>query len=113
MARGKYNRILLKLNGEALAGEAGWGIEAGEGLVQRGDMAPEDDIEPVRAEIEQGEEDLMLVGHLPFLAKLAAKLLVGDDAADPVAFQKGGVACLERGEGGRWRIAWMLTPKVV
>ena len=23
----KYNRILLKLNGEALAGEAGWGID--------------------------------------------------------------------------------------
>ena len=27
MARGKYNRVLLKLNGEALAGEAGWGID--------------------------------------------------------------------------------------
>ena len=27
MTRGKYNRILLKLNGEALAGEAGWGID--------------------------------------------------------------------------------------
>ncbi|MGC8786447.1 MAG: UMP kinase [Anaerolineae bacterium] len=27
MARPKYNRILLKLNGEALAGEAGWGID--------------------------------------------------------------------------------------
>jgi uridylate kinase len=27
MARAKYDRILLKLNGEALAGEAGWGID--------------------------------------------------------------------------------------
>jgi len=27
MAKTKYNRILLKLNGEALAGEAGWGID--------------------------------------------------------------------------------------
>ena len=27
MAGAKYNRILLKLNGEALAGEAGWGID--------------------------------------------------------------------------------------
>jgi len=27
MARAQYNRILLKLNGEALAGEAGWGID--------------------------------------------------------------------------------------
>ncbi len=27
MARPKYDRILLKLNGEALAGEAGWGID--------------------------------------------------------------------------------------
>jgi uridylate kinase len=27
MAKTKYNRVLLKLNGEALAGEAGWGID--------------------------------------------------------------------------------------
>ena len=27
MAKAKYNRILLKLNGEALAGESGWGID--------------------------------------------------------------------------------------
>jgi uridylate kinase len=27
MARAKYDRVLLKLNGEALAGEAGWGID--------------------------------------------------------------------------------------
>jgi uridylate kinase len=27
MAKAKYQRILLKLNGEALAGEAGWGID--------------------------------------------------------------------------------------
>jgi uridylate kinase len=27
MAKAKYNRILLKLNGEALAGEPGWGID--------------------------------------------------------------------------------------
>ena len=27
MAKAKYNRVLIKLNGEALAGEAGWGID--------------------------------------------------------------------------------------
>ncbi len=27
MARARYDRVLLKLNGEALAGEAGWGID--------------------------------------------------------------------------------------
>jgi uridylate kinase len=27
MAKAKYNRVLIKINGEALAGEAGWGID--------------------------------------------------------------------------------------
>jgi phosphohistidine phosphatase len=53
------------------------------------------------------------VGHLPFLSRLASRLLAGDEDADVVSFRKGGVVCLQRGETGRWSVAWMVVPDVV
>jgi len=44
------------------------------------------------------DEDVMLVGHLPHLSKLASLLLTGKEDAEPVAFRMGGVVCLERGD---------------
>jgi phosphohistidine phosphatase len=53
-----------------------------------------------------------LVGHLPFMARLASLLLTRDPKAEIVAFQPGTVLCLE-GEGGTWRVAWMLRPELL
>ncbi|MDH7498996.1 MAG: phosphohistidine phosphatase SixA [candidate division NC10 bacterium] len=75
-------------------------------------LAPNDPMEPVVSQLETREEDLMIVGHLPFLAKLASTLLLGS-LADLIAFRQGGIVCLERGEGRRWRLAWMITPDVI
>ncbi len=57
-------------------------------------------------------EDVVVVGHLPHLARLAGLLLAGREDADLVRFRYGGVFCLERGEDGRWRLAWAVTPEV-
>jgi phosphohistidine phosphatase len=59
------------------------------------------------------KEDLMLVGHLPHLDKLAAKLICQDENKSVVAFQMGGIVCLERGDSGDWRVRWMVTPKML
>jgi phosphohistidine phosphatase len=58
-------------------------------------------------------ENLMLVGHLPHLARLAAMLLCGDPEIGVVNFQMGGLVCLKRGETGRWAVAWMVVPEVL
>jgi phosphohistidine phosphatase len=52
----------------------------------------------------------MIVGHLPFMEKLASLLVAGSEDADIVAFQMGGVVCLERDDVGVWRVRWMVTP---
>jgi phosphohistidine phosphatase len=53
---------------------------------------------------------MMLVGHLPFMGKLVARL-VGADEGKPVAtFVPGTVVCLERDEANHWTIAWMVRP---
>jgi phosphohistidine phosphatase len=55
-------------------------------------------------------EDIMLVGHLPHLSKLASYLLVGDENKEVIAFRMGGIVCLERDQQHRWTIHWMITP---
>jgi len=88
-------------------------MKAGEGVVRHDGMGPKDDVVPVADEIVRGGEDLVLVGHLPFLGKLAGRLLVGDESRQPVAFQYGGVVCLEQAGGGAWQVRWMLTPEAL
>lgn len=59
----------------------------------------------------KADEDLMIVGHLPHLSKLAGLLLAGSERAEPVKFRKGGAVCLERGEGGKWTLTWAVWPE--
>ena len=54
--------------------------------------------------------DLMLVGHMPHLGRLASLLLCGDAARDIISFTMGCVVCLERRELGNWTLRWMMTP---
>lgn len=76
-------------------------------------LAPNDDIEAVRHRLEQETVDLMIVGHLPHLARLANRVL-GLPAEPPlVRFQMGGVVCLGRDEGAGWTLRWMLVPALV
>ena len=60
-----------------------------------------------------GGEDTMLVGHLPFMAKLAAHLVAGNAQTELVEFRPGSVLCLEMSETENWRMAWMLRPELV
>src|SRR5438876_6168012 len=41
-------------------------------------LAPNDAVAPIKEQIEQKDQNVMLVGHLPFLGKLAALLLTGE-----------------------------------
>ncbi len=57
-------------------------------------------------------EDVMLVGHLPHMERLASLLLAGNPEQSVVLYKPGTVLCLERGEGG-WHVKWMLPPCLV
>jgi phosphohistidine phosphatase len=87
---------------------------AGEIAVRQHDgLAPKDAVEPIKQQLEQGNSNIMIVGHLPFLGRLAALLLTGDADNDLVAFQFGGVVCLKQGDGGKWRLEWMTVPSLL
>ncbi len=88
-------------------------VDAEEGLVERDDLAPNHDINTVRRDIDRAGEDLMVVGHLPFLDHLASKLLAGSDAAETLKFAEGAVACLEGDASAGRRLVWMVTPDLL
>ncbi len=60
----------------------------------------------------QRERDLMLVGHLPFMEKLAAYLLSGKENSRLVLFRYGAIVCLEQKEDQTWGVKWILTPEM-
>lgn len=94
---------------ELLAGAVG----AREGVFRREGLAPKDAVAPIKQQIEQSNANVILVGHLPFLGRLAGLLLTENEESEIVVFQFGCVVCLERDETGRWRLGWMIAPKLL
>ena len=79
----------------------------------RENLGPNDDITVIADEIEAYNTNLMIVGHLPFLAYLTSQLLAGKDNSNVTTFDAGSIACLDRSDPGRWQIEWMITPKIL
>jgi len=59
--------------------------------------------------LQEMTEDVMLVGHLPHLSKLASLLMVNNDNLEVIAFRNAGCVCLERTDSG-YRILWQINP---
>ena len=76
-------------------------------------LAPNAPVEPLVDEIETRTADLMIVGHLPFLALLASRLLAGDTVVVLVEFESAAASCLERDLRGVWSLVWLLPPSLV
>jgi phosphohistidine phosphatase len=73
-------------------------------------IKPNDDVTAFAQDADVWDQDTLLVGHLPFMGRLVAHLLVGDATVPLVAFRPGTVACLERDGEGHWLLHWMLPP---
>ena len=76
-------------------------------------LNPNDPIEPTADRVAGWADDTLIVGHLPFLARLAARLIGASDERPVIAFQPGSIVCLERDTAGIWVIAWMLRPELL
>ena len=58
-------------------------------------------------------QDCLVVGHLPFMARLVSHLLIDDENRPTVAFEPGSVVCLERGDAARWPVCWVIRPELL
>ena len=82
-------------------------------LIERDGLSPNDDAMPVARELARRNADLAIVGHMPFQARLASALLIGDDASAFLNFTTASVACLEHDNHGTWGLHWMIGPELV
>lgn len=58
------------------------------------------------------EIDTLIVGHLPFMAKLASRLLINDMEKTILAYLPGSIVCLEFVDD-RWQLNWMIRPELM
>ncbi len=81
-------------------------------LVAAPGLNPMDDVRQVAGELGERQSSSMIVGHLPFLARLTGLLVSGDPESEVLRFQNAGVVCLQKAED-RWSIEWAVVPNLV
>jgi phosphohistidine phosphatase len=55
----------------------------------------------------------LIVGHMPFMAKLVSHLVIEDENRLITAYQPGSIVCLERINDAHWHINWMIRPELL
>ena len=102
-----------KLRAKQTANELAEAIKSVTELKQRSGIAPMDDISSMMDEIQRSDKNLMVVGHLPYMAKLASALLCGNENQNAVRFQTSCIVKLIRDEENKgWSVKWMITPDI-
>lgn len=88
-------------------------LNPAEGVHARDGLGPLDDVQAYAREVES-QDDHMVVGHLPFLSRLASYLVVTDADTPIFQFQNSGILCLDRQapDSREWVILWSLTPRI-
>lgn len=87
-------------------------VKSVEGIVERKGLSPNDSVEDIALEINSSDNDIMIVGHLPFVGHMATYLTTGRPD-DLVGFNESSIACLERDHSGKWWLTWMIHPGIL
>ena len=81
-------------------------------IEERTGINPLDDV-AVIGDTLNTKDNLMLVGHLPFMERLTAYLITGSPELLVFKFQNGGILCLDQDPNTTpWFIKWSLMPKI-
>lgn len=78
---------------------------------ERKNLNPLDPIGDLPGEIKSLNKDLMIVGHLPFLQKLASFFLSGTEDNQFISFRNSGAICLEYTDS--WKLLWTVVPELL
>jgi phosphohistidine phosphatase len=102
-----------KRRAEQTAVMLGEQIRPAEGVSSAEGLEPVADASVWAERLSAAGEDVMLVGHLPHLGRLASLLLCRDANRNVIAFRNAGIVCLRRDETGSWLVNWMTAPEVL
>lgn len=73
---------------------------------QHAGLGPDDPVDPLAQALSRHHQDVLVVGHLPFLKNLAFALLEDANVVSKLHFDEASVQCLERTPDGMWRLCW-------
>ena len=86
-------------------------LEPEAGISKGAGLAPLDDVSEFAATL-HNDENIMVVGHLPFLERLVAYLVSGASEKTVIKFQNSGIVCLDTDAvSDSWYIRWALYPR--
>jgi phosphohistidine phosphatase len=78
----------------------------------RDGLNPLDDVAAIARRLHSAD-NLMLVGHLPFMERLTAYLITGSMERTVFRFQNGGILCMDQDpDACTWHIKWTLMPHI-
>lgn len=104
-------KLRARQTAELLAGHLGLSVP----IKEVPNLEPLADVAGVARTLAEASEDLMLVGHLPHLSRLASLLVAGDATLEAFTLDECGLLCLlratwEAGASGRavWTVKWLL-----
>jgi phosphohistidine phosphatase len=87
-------------------------VAPGVDLESSGIINPNDNPKAFDWQSDSWDRDTLVVGHLPFMAKLVSHLVIEDENRLITAWQPGSIVCLQRENGAHWRINWMIRPEL-
>jgi len=102
-----------KLRAEQTAEHLAKAIASGVELETSGLIDPNDNPKAFDWQSESWDTDTLVVGHLPFMAKLVSHLVIEDENRPITAFQPGSVVCLEQNNDVHWQINWMIRTELL
>ncbi len=83
-----------------------------DGVQERSGLKPLDDVTAIADQI-SSKDNLMLVGHLPFMERLTSYLITGSTDKPVFKFQNGGILCMDQDvDTHTWFIKWALMPYI-
>ena len=102
-------KLRAKQTAESLAQALAPGLE----LETSGLLNPNDNPKAFDWQSESWDTDTLIVGHLPFMARLVSHLLAEDELRIVAGFTPGSIVCLESHHDGHWQLNWMLRPELL
>ena len=86
-------------------------LEPEAGIIKGAGLAPLDDV-TIFASTLNNEENILVVGHLPFMERLVSYLVTGSSEKAVIKFQNSGIICLDTEDASEpWFITWALFPR--
>jgi phosphohistidine phosphatase len=87
-------------------------LEPETGIVKGPGLAPMDDVTTFSKTVNP-EDNIMVVGHLPFMERLVSHLVAGSSETLVVKFQNSGIVCLDTEDDSQtFYILWALFPRL-